>query len=252
VFTTIVVALDLTQNGDRALPVAGALSELAEVSVDLLTVSSMHVSEEVDEFELSRRATAHGWPAHSYCIVHSNDAAQAIADHVKGRDEVLLVMATSAKRPVLGHMLGSVSEAVLRLIDRPVLFVGPHVPADFTAANPTLIHCVDSGSPRAAAAAAIDVWTQTFRGPPTHTAEIAGRDEPPPVSLERIAGQFRGAVFVCTSTNLTSGHHWHSVTRELVRRSVHPVLVVPGHLDDHLGRNVELGTVGVDVLSDSS
>ena len=34
-------------------------------------------------------------------------------------------------------------------------------------------------------------------------------------------------MFVCTSTKLTSGHHWHSVTRELVQRSVHPVLSCP-------------------------
>ena len=38
-FTTIVVALDLTPDADRALPIAGVLSDLAEVSVELLTVS---------------------------------------------------------------------------------------------------------------------------------------------------------------------------------------------------------------------
>ena len=248
-FTTIVVALDLTPDGDRALPIAGVLSELADVAVELLTVSGVNVTEEVDAFELSRRATANGWPAHSYRIVHSEDAAEAIADHVNGRDDVLLLMATSAKRPVLGRILGSVSEGVLRLVEQPVLLVGPHVPADFTAETLTLIHCIDPASPRAAATSAIDVWTQTFGGPPTQTVEISEPDEPPEVSMERLARQVPGAVFVCTSTKLTSGHHWHSVTRELVQRSVHPVLVVPARLDDHncaprnSARLVELSTL---------
>ena len=132
-FTTIVVALDLTPDGDRALPIAGVLSEVADVAVELLTVSGVNVTEEVDAFELSRRATANGWPAHSYRIVHSEEAAEAIADHVNGCDDVLLLMATSAKRPLLGRILGSVSEGVLRLVEEPVLLVGPHVPAEFTA-----------------------------------------------------------------------------------------------------------------------
>jgi nucleotide-binding universal stress UspA family protein len=229
-FTTIVVALDLTAAGDRALPVARALGDLGDLPVELVTVSSVNVSEEVDAFELSRRATANGWPAQSYCVLHSEDAAQAIVDHVAGRDDVLLVMATSAKRPLLGHLLGSVSEAVLRSLDQPVLLVGPHVRIDRDGGNPTLIHCLTPGSAPPAASSAIAAWMQTFHGPPAQSVELTERDEPGRW-LESVAGRFASAVFVCTSTNLTSGHHWRSATRELVQRSVHPVLVVPSRLD---------------------
>jgi nucleotide-binding universal stress UspA family protein len=107
-FTTIAVTLDLSANGDRALPVVRTLSELGDVDVELLTVDSPNVPRSVDDFELSRRATANGWPAHSYASLRSNDVAAAIVDHVRGRNDVLLVMATTAKRPLVGHLLGSI------------------------------------------------------------------------------------------------------------------------------------------------
>ena len=100
---------------------------------------------------------------------------------------------------MLGRILGSVREGVLRLVDQSVLLVGPHVLADFTSDNLTLIHCIDPASPRAVATSAIDVWTQTFGGPPTQTVEISEPDEPPELSMERLARQVPGAVFVCVA-----------------------------------------------------
>ena len=114
-FTTIAVALDLGADGDRALPVVRTLSELGDVEVELLTVDSPNVPLAVDDFELSRRATANGWPAHSYTALRSNDVAAAIVEHLRGRDDVLLVMATTAKRPVVGHS----SEASRSRFSRP-------------------------------------------------------------------------------------------------------------------------------------
>lgn len=61
-FTSIVVATDLAADGDRALPVARALVDIGGPSVDLLTVTSPHVTGEVDAFELSRSA---GYRTHS-------------------------------------------------------------------------------------------------------------------------------------------------------------------------------------------
>ena len=78
-YTTVVVALDLEPDGDRALPVVRALSELADVSIELLSVTPRREELEVDAFELSRRATANGWPAHSYSVLRSDDPAGSIA-----------------------------------------------------------------------------------------------------------------------------------------------------------------------------
>ena len=128
-FTSIVVALDLEANGDRALPVARGLAELGGIPVELLTVSSPHIAEDVDVFELRRRAAENGWPDNCYTIAHDNHPAQAIVDLVQRRDGALLVMATSAQPPLAGHLLGNVIEEVLEAIDQPVLLVGPNVPS---------------------------------------------------------------------------------------------------------------------------
>lgn len=262
-FTSMVVALDLQTDGDRALPVVRALSGLGALDVELLTVSAPLMAEKIDHFELSRRATANGWPAHSYAVVHGNDVAQAIADRVKDREDALLVMATSAKRPLFGHLLGSVSEAVLRMVDQPVLLIGPHVAPELHWQRPTPILCVDPVTPAADAVDAVTRWTRTFPSAPPWIAQVIptaatedARTEAaessrarriadllaheridarwtvvhggePEVWLEDFADRVPEPVFVTTSTRWTSGRHWHSTTRQLVQHSTRPVLVVP-------------------------
>ena len=131
------------RTGDRALPVARGLAELGEIPVELLTVSSPQLAEDVDVFELRRRAADNGWPDSCYTIAHDNHPARAIVDLVQRRDGALLVMATSAKPPLAGHLSGNVIEELLAAIDRPVLLVGPNVPSSYYVRRPTLVACVD-------------------------------------------------------------------------------------------------------------
>jgi nucleotide-binding universal stress UspA family protein len=261
-FTSIVVALDLGAGGDRALPVVRALSALADIPVELLTVSSPHIDEEVDAYELRRRELANNWPAHAYTIVHDNDPARAIVEHVSARNEALLVMATTAKPPVVGHLLGSVSEDVLSRIEQPLLLVGPHVPSTFEMTRPTLIACIDGSDVAEAAVPVIAAWTRTFGGADPWIAEMlpaSGRGVPdvpesaharhyaarlategistswevlhgsdPEVGLDEFADRVVDPIFVATSVRWTDHRsHWRSTTRRLVHRSTRPVLVVP-------------------------
>ena len=270
-YTTLVVGLDLEPDGDRALPVVRALAELADVSIELLTVTPRLNEFEVDAFELSRRATANGWPAHSYSALRGDDPARSIVDHVRNRSDVLVVLATTAKRPAVGHMLGSVTERVLQLIDQPVLLVGPHVPSTFTMTRPTPIVCVDPHDDPSIVVSAVTRWTKTFASgepwvvevlPRAHDGSIVGAVESvhvhrvaheltqagvpaawevlhgrhPERPLETFARGLEDPVFVAASRRWTDGQwHWHSVTRQLVHRSEHLVLVAPSRVDsrDH-------------------
>ena len=263
-FTSLVVALDLEASGDRALPVVRALARLADVAVELVTVSSPLVAEDIDSFELSRRATASGWPAHAYSVLHGDDVARVLVDHVRGRHGSLLVMATSAKRPLVGRLGGSVSTRVLALTDRPVLLVGPMVSPRLRIARPTLVVGVGPMEHAGVAVSTIASWTQTFPGDDPWVVEVvptaAGPADPAAVGaaahlrpyvellagagvrassrvlqggepgfwLEDFAEHIADPVLVATSARWTDGQrHWHSETRELVRQSTHPVLVVP-------------------------
>jgi uncharacterized protein len=127
-FSSIIVALDLGPDGDRALPVVGSLAEQNNVPVELLTVSSPKVADDVDAYELRRRARAHGWPESSCTILHDENPARGIVDHLARREGALLVMAAD-KRPLRTRVLGNIGEEVLRTASRPVLLVGPSVPS---------------------------------------------------------------------------------------------------------------------------
>jgi nucleotide-binding universal stress UspA family protein len=262
-FTSMVVALDLEANGDRALPVARELAELGDIPVELLTVSSPHVTEDVDGYELSRRVTENGWPAGSYTVAHSNHPAPAIVDFVQRHGGALLVMATSAKPPIAGHLFGNVVEEVLGAIDQPVLLIGPRVPRDYTVTQPTLVACVDRTDVAEAAVPAVTRWVRTFGGTDTwvtevipkgfgatarggnasahvrHLAQLLADDgvaaswgvltgDEPDVRLEEFGDRLSDPVFVATSVRWTDGRlHWGSTTHRLVHRSTRPVLVVP-------------------------
>ena len=240
------------------------LARLADVAVELVTVSSPLVAEDIDSFELSRRATASGWPAHAYSVLHGDDVAGVLVDHVRGRHGSLLVMATSAKRPLVGRLGGSVSTRVLALTDRPVLLVGPMVSPRLRIARPTLVVGVGPMEHAGVAVSTIASWTQTFPGDDPWVVEVvetaAGPADPAAVGaaahlrpyvellagagvrassrvlqggepgflLEDFAEHIADPVLVATSARWTDGQlHWHSETRELVRQSTHPVLVVP-------------------------
>ena len=268
-FTSIVVALDLEREGDRALPIARSLSALTDVSVKLLTVHSPGLPTGPDALELGGRASANGWPADSYTILEDNDPASAIVEYVNSRPGTLLIMSTTARSPIRQLFLGSVSEAVLSGIDGPVLLVGPHVPAATDLSRPTLVACVDSTDAAARALPVITSWVHTFKSATPWVVEVlpasiaalgVGRDRTESAyvhflarrllesnvvaswevlhgadvgeRLEEFIGTVDDPVLVATSTNWTDDHtHWHSTTRRLVQRSTRPVLVIPGQRD---------------------
>jgi nucleotide-binding universal stress UspA family protein len=258
-YKTIVVALDLATDGDRAVAVADSLRRLGDVRVELLTVSSPAFLTAVDSYELHRRAVRHGRPGDRFDVIHADDTARAIVDHVASRD-ALLIMATSGKRPLTGALLGSVTRGVLELTERPVLLVGPEVPTTFTADDTTLVACVDDLEMAAGLVAPMLSWVGSFRTSPpwitqvvapghsgdaigqrnvSHLVELlaaqginaSGRllhHRDPVAALEENADTVDGPVYVVSSARYTDGrHHWHSTTRDLIHRATRPVLVVP-------------------------
>ena len=128
-FSSIVVALDLGSSGDRALLVARSLAEHSGIPVELVTVSSPNVADDVDAYELRRRARAHGWPDSACTILHDDNPARGIVDHLAQHDGALLVMAAD-KRPLRTRVVGNIGDEVVRTSSSPVLLVGPSVPTD--------------------------------------------------------------------------------------------------------------------------
>jgi nucleotide-binding universal stress UspA family protein len=257
-FKTLVVALDLEADGDRALPIVKALSSAGKVAVDLVTVSSPGLPSAPDAYQLEHRAHDNGWGPDSWSIVHDVDVAGGLLQHVARHQDPLIVMATSA-RPPWSTVFGGVTHDVLRRTDRPVLLVGPKVPWWFTSHRSTLIACLDAEERAERAIPTILSWQHTFAADAPHVAEVISDFQPyaptrgrldrfaellaaqgihprvdvlygdePVAALEDAADRMLGAIYVATSARYTDGRlHWHSTTRELVHRATRPVLVVP-------------------------
>jgi nucleotide-binding universal stress UspA family protein len=128
--------------------------------------------------------------------------------------------------------------------------------------QPTLVACVDHTDIAAASVPAIARWVGTF-GAETWVAEVIPTSglaraldssasehvrhfaqlladegvsaswvvlhgDEPDIQLEVFGEHLSDPVFVATSVRWTDGRpHWHSTTRQLVRGSTRPVLVVP-------------------------
>jgi len=259
-FTSIVVPVDLEPDGDRALPLAGALASAADLPLELVSVSSPHMPEVSDRLELEARARAAAdrW---SVTLLHDNDVVAALDAFVADRPGALVLMATRARSALGRRLLGSVTEGLLCRLSQPMLLVGPHVELSELVDRPGLLIGVDGGPATEAVLPAVAAWMRTFDGPPPWLVEVsdAGADR---VEAERadvrqwagrlaatgvlaqwdvvqgsdvadglmaMADRMADVVVVVVSTHWTDPHraHLRSVARRLTHRSHHPVLVVP-------------------------
>ncbi len=263
-FSSVIVAVDLSTAADRALPVAGGLARLGGLPIELLTVVSPGASG-VRQAEVDERVRPLGLGPHRTLVVEDDDPSGAIVEHVRGRDGALLVMATTAKSALDETHGGSVSEHVLSAAGQPVLLVGPRVDVDRPRSAPSLVVALDASDLAAAALPIIVSWVRTFGGGPVTAAQviplvpaIAEQAGPaletahvrryadrlgelgvaaggavvhggdPVAGLIEAAGGVADPVLVVTAEPWPgAGTHWRSTSRKLAFRSPCPVLVVP-------------------------
>lgn len=266
VFTSIVVALDLEEQGDRSLPFVQRLALAANVPVELLTATSPGMQQGVDLFELERRTKTLGDVDCRFEVRERDDVVEAILEFLEPRPRALLALATHARWLLGQHLVGSVSEDVLARRDRPTLLFGPaaqwrgsgygEVPSLVIGVHPT-------SSPEAVLAAAGE-WVVTFGGAPIWLVEVVDAAAPGDATCQRAQQRLRDlatdlgargleaqarvvasahpadgliefsdrlgdAVIALGSKRWTDAGHSHlgSVARSVAHDGRHPVLVVP-------------------------
>jgi len=226
-FSSVVVPLDLEPHGDRALPIARRLASTAGIPLELVTVSSPAVTEEVDRYELQRRGRAGDAPW-TATILHDNDPAAAIVGFVAQRPGALVVMATKARSAIGELVLGSVSEGLLSHADGPFLLIGPNASPDGSPTGLTPVASIEAGPRSDALGAALAAWSASFDGPPPQLADLA-RGGRAADALMELADRVDNAMIVVASARWTDPDRTHlrSVARRLARDAHHPVLVVP-------------------------
>jgi nucleotide-binding universal stress UspA family protein len=226
-FSSVVVPLDLEPHGDRALPIASRLAATAGIPLELVTVSSPAVTEEVDRFELERRGRAADAPW-TATILHDNDPAAAIVGFVAQRSGALVVMATRARSAIGELVLGSVSEGLLGHADGPFLLIGPNASPEVSPDGLTPVAGSEDGMTPDAVGSALAAWSSSFDGPPPRLADL-GHGGRAATALMELADRVDNAMIVVASARWTDPDRTHlrSVARRLAHHAHHPVLVVP-------------------------
>lgn len=265
-FKTIVVPLGLERDSDRSIGVAKCLAALGNLPIELVTVSSPHLSDEPDLDGLSQRAAEFRLDRWTPVVLHSNDPAAAIADHLASADQPLVVMATAA-HGALGELVSaSTSADLLSRTAVPVVAIGPHVPLDWATDRPTLLSCVGPDDESTASLPEMVRWIHTFGGGepwflevlPALTKASSSRGDvresahvqrstqhlqqlgiesewevlhgdDPAEAIADFASGVAGAVLVVASERWAdaSRMHLHSVSRRLAHTAHQPVLVIP-------------------------
>ena len=160
-FSSVVVVANVETGRVRGIPVAVELAHQGQLPVTVLSVASP-ASRSADPAQ--RRRLLPEELSDSLLVIHEDDVATGIVEHVRNRDGVLLVMDTNARSLVTQRLHGSISVRVLQEVRQPVLLVGPAVPDPVPMSSPTLIVCTDRSQDSVAALPVVESWQRTFGG----------------------------------------------------------------------------------------
>ena len=263
-YTSIVVPLDLSFESDRAVGIAGALASIANLPVELVTVTG-DVRQEPEKARLHQSASAHHLQQWSGLVLHDDDPAGALAKHLATLESPLVVMASSVHGPLAELLSLSTSAELLSRTACPVLLIGPHVESTWRAHQAQVVLCIGQTTHAEAMIPQMTTWSRTFGGVAPLLVEVVDpvgkrqvpsdvpdsahvhrlaellseqgivsswdvlHDDDPVEALVRFGEKFEQTVFVVASEQWTDpAHvHLHSVSRHLAHRSTQPVLVIP-------------------------
>jgi nucleotide-binding universal stress UspA family protein len=129
-FDTVVVPLDGSESAERALGPAVALARRAGAAVVPLQVVT---DERLDEHGgyLEKVAASLDVATHPPYVIPTRDAAEAIANAGEAPG-ALVVMTTHGSSGLRRATLGSVAEATVRRLSRPMVLIGPSCPTTST------------------------------------------------------------------------------------------------------------------------
>jgi len=273
-FTDVLVPLDGSPAAERALRPALELVSRTGVPLRLLRRVFTDEAEEAAGYLASLADRYAGLTDAETQIVDRDSIPDAIIDGLE--PGTLVCMSSHGRGGVTRAVIGSVTEALLRTLDRPALVVGPHVTEDSVLTG-RIVACIDGSresertlepARRWAAALGLPLWLVEVgepgvpadwitHGDATETAHVAGlprrlghvegwdvlHDKHPAHALTEMAagGPLPTALLVMATHGRTGWDRLRlgSVTTATVHDATRPVLVVPAAPVPASGARVE-------------
>ncbi len=171
-FSKLFVVSDGEAPAAGVLDAAKRLSIRGSLPVEILTVGSPGIPSVRARDDMQRVCERIGLRTR-ITVLHSNAVPEAVEDRVGSwvRREAgcgryprpLLCLATHARGPILGIVLGSVSETIMRMTRYPMLLIGPRARA-ITTFSERLLVCDDATQESAGILDVAQSWVQSFGG----------------------------------------------------------------------------------------
>ena len=256
-FTSLLVPIDYGPHADRALRVATDIAALADLPVELITVTDPRLDPEDDQGEMLRRAEEVRPVPCTIAIVREDDIGAALTQALADRPDALPVIGTAAARTLAEMLDPGVWPAALHATGRPALVVGPNVVERGVRPDRLVMAVTASTQPRALAQA-VCTWADTFdaavsvvdvvgegglaRGEAQFTLRevslaLRRRDLPAPISVVHAddladalcdLSRRSPAILAITTGHWTTPDRVHrSLARDVVRSANVPILLVP-------------------------
>lgn len=176
-YTAVLLPVDFTPSGWRALSLAERLSNDLNLPLQLVHVDTVSPWSG-DRGDLTLRATPYRRPM-QVRVVAAREVGEGIASAVESGHP--LVVLSSHARTVGGEIItGSTTESVLRAVDSPVVVVGPHFVRSSIDLQ-RIVACVDEGELPPGLAEEIAMWSDDLGLP----VEVLTIDPEPPVAGRR-------------------------------------------------------------------
>jgi nucleotide-binding universal stress UspA family protein len=164
-FECILLGIDESPNGDRALEVAAGLAADRWIAVHLAIVRSPGLSAAIDEAAATDRAEPMRQAGLDVTVhlLESNDPAEALAALAGSLPRPLVCLATHGRTAVAARVFGSVSLDLEQLWAGPLLLIGPDAALDRHTPT-TLVACVSGDDDVDPLIALAQSWVSTFGG----------------------------------------------------------------------------------------
>jgi nucleotide-binding universal stress UspA family protein len=240
--TALIVPMDMTDLGDRALPVAGALARRAGLTVHLVATMSPNLDQGETRYELARRAGRLDGCRVETAVLASNDPVTALAGFARQHPGALVCMATHAHSALAQAFVGSVADDLLQHHSGPMLLVGPSVDTQGWSGGHLLV-CLDDRTEPSVILDMASTWHATFDG----AVELLEAVDHPPApgaaltpSLQAVAAGVRDAKVTSVAAS--------DPVRAIVGAATHDSVVVVASRRQHRLRRALLGGVTWEVL----
>jgi nucleotide-binding universal stress UspA family protein len=248
---TLVVPLDGSDFARRAVPVAADLAGSFDADLVLTTTALTDDKEmrDVAPVWLGDAATASGYARVRTVLAQDDHAAAAIADLVAGLPDAAICMSTRGRGRIVTAALGSVATDVVRLVNAPVVLVGPDC-VDEPNANGSMVVCHDGSEAADAILAPARTWARALGVRVTvvhvlHPLDVEGA-QAPTTGVAHVMTYFGEGTTVRVARSSYPAGAILDVVDEL-----HPLLVAMStHGRTGLAR-ITLGSVATDVVRSS-